>query len=113
VDRVVRRFVQVTVRFHHKFGARRLLDFGAVGKPDLDAGALDIFLSGRACYRWGEATADHNEAETPEYIFLGWTRHQLEWKKSFVSKWSEAARIFISKSSARNHRLLLAWLRPA
>jgi len=46
VDRSVRRFVQIPVRFHHEFCFRRLLDFGAVGKPDLNAGALDIFLSG-------------------------------------------------------------------
>jgi len=46
VDRLVRRFVQITVRFHREFGVRRLLHFAAVGKPDLDAGALEIFLSG-------------------------------------------------------------------
>ena len=46
MDRLVRRFVQITVRFHHESIFGRLLDFGAVGKPDLNAGALDIFLSG-------------------------------------------------------------------
>jgi len=46
VDRLVRRFVQITVRFHYEYGVRRLLNFEAVGKPDLNAGALGIFLSG-------------------------------------------------------------------
>jgi len=57
-----------------------------------------FFFRGRACSRWGEATVHHIEAETPEYIFLGWTRHQMEWKKSFASKWSEAARISLASA---------------
>jgi len=41
-----------------------------------------FFFRGRACSWWGEATVHHIETETPEYIFLGWSRHQMEWKKA-------------------------------
>ena len=63
-----------------------------------------FFFRGRACFRWGEATVHHIEAETPEFPFSyigfasdGWERHRI------LRIWSEAARI--SSANVRDNLL--------
>ena len=71
-----------------------------------------FFFRRRACSRWGESAIRERESETAEYTFLGWTRHQMEWKKALHQKWSEAARIFLANVPSQES-LLASGMAPA